>query len=192
MWLFCFQYWAGNITYLLFLSTITNAACIGDLFCVYPQINLQEESCIRIASFLSDGIVVEPGVVLPDTSLNAMYFSLKEFDLTVPVTTAVPEEDQDNGEEGFTGARLHVEGFMIAQSPFLNFKLLNLDKDAACFTMWKGQPVDSSQQRYHLPCTTLVMLELTGQLPFNCCCMCSLQSHRSVSHKLTVETGILL
>jgi hypothetical protein len=123
-------------------------------------------------------------VVLPDTSLNAMYFSLKEFDLTVPVTTAVPEEDLDNGEEGFTGARLHVEGFMIAQSPFLNFKLLNLDKDAACFTMWKGQPVDSSQQRYHL--FTLHYLGYAGTdrtTAFNCCCMCSLQSHRSVSHK---------
>jgi hypothetical protein len=65
---------------------------------------IQEESCIRIASFLSDGIVVEPRVVLPNTSLNAMYFSLKEFDLIVPVTMAMVEEDQDNGEE---------QGFML-------------------------------------------------------------------------------
>lgn len=76
-----------------------------------------------------------------------MHFSLKEFDLTVPLNAALLDEDYMEEEGGFTGARLHVEGFMIAQSPFLNFKLLNLEKDAACFTMWKGQPVDSSQQR---------------------------------------------
>jgi hypothetical protein len=114
-----------------------------------------------------------------------MYFSLKEFDLTVPVTTAVPEEDQDNGEEGFTGARLHVEGFMIAQSPFLNFKLLNLDKDAACFTMWKGQPVDSSQQRYHLFTLHYLGYALTDRTTaFQLLLyVFSLQSHRSVSYK---------
>jgi hypothetical protein len=33
-----------------------------------------------------------------------MYFSLKEFALIVPVTTAVVEDDQDNGEE---------QGFML-------------------------------------------------------------------------------
>jgi hypothetical protein len=106
--LFCFQHWAGITTYLLFLSTITNAACFGDLFCVSSQINVEEESFIRIASFLSDGIVVVPRVVLPNTSLNAMYFSLKEFDLVVPVTTAVVEEDQDMGRKVSKG-----QGFML-------------------------------------------------------------------------------
>ncbi len=43
-------------------------------------------------------------MVLPSKSLNVMCFSLKEFDLIVPVTTAVVEEDQDNGEE---------QGFML-------------------------------------------------------------------------------
>lgn len=111
------------------------------------QINLQEETCLRLASFLSDGINVEPGLVLPEKSLNAMHFSLKEFDLTVPLNAALLDEDYKEEDSGFTGARLHVEGFMVAQSPFLNFKLLNLENDAACFSMWKGQPVDSSQQR---------------------------------------------
>ncbi len=41
-------------------------------------------------------------MVLPNTSLDAMYFSLKEFDLNVSITTIVPKEDQDNAEEGFT------------------------------------------------------------------------------------------
>ncbi|XP_024386445.1 uncharacterized protein [Physcomitrium patens] len=116
--------------------------------CQPLKINLQEETCLRIASFLSDGINVEPGLVLPEASLNAMHFSLKEFDLTVPLNAALLDEDDMEEENGFTGARLHVEGFMIAQSPFLGFRLLNLEKDAACFTMWKGQPVDSSQQRW--------------------------------------------
>lgn len=124
------------------------------------QINLQEESCIRIASFLADGVVVERGVVLPDTSLNAMYFSLKEFDLTVPLKSSKFE----NGTvDGFTGARLHVEGFMLAQSPFLSFKLLNLDEDPSCFAFWKGQPVDSSQQRWVMRASQLsIALETEG------------------------------
>jgi len=58
--------------------------------CVYSQINIQEESCIQIDSFLSDGIVVEPRVFLLNTSLNAMYFNLKEFDLIISITAVVP------------------------------------------------------------------------------------------------------
>jgi hypothetical protein len=78
---------------------------------------IQEESCIRIASFLSDGIVVEPRVVLPNTSLNVMYFSLKEFDLIVPVTMAVVDEDQDNGEE---------QGFMLMITQSSQMKQLGI------------------------------------------------------------------
>ncbi|KAG0586203.1 hypothetical protein KC19_2G072000 [Ceratodon purpureus] len=131
--------------------------------CQPLKINLQEETCLRIASFLSDGINVEPGLVLPEKSLNAMHFSLKEFDLTVPLNAALLDEEETEEESGFTGARLHVEGFMIAQSPFLGFKLLNLEKDAACFTMWKGQPVDSSQQRWVMRASHLsIALETNG------------------------------
>ncbi len=35
---------------------------------VYSHINLQEEFCIWMDSFFNDGIIVEPRVVLPDTS----------------------------------------------------------------------------------------------------------------------------
>ncbi len=59
---------------------------------VYSQINIQEESCIRIDSFLSDGIIVEPRVFLLNTSLNAMYFNLKEFDSIISITAVVPQE----------------------------------------------------------------------------------------------------
>lgn len=116
------------------------------------QINLQEQSCVRIASFIADGIAVEPGVVLPDTSLNAFYFNLKEFDATVPLRAGDNEKSTGNG---FTGARLHVEGFVVAQSPFLTYRLLQLDKDPACFGFWKGQPIDASQQRWVLRASQL-------------------------------------
>jgi hypothetical protein len=69
---------------------------------------LRKSLSYEFASFLSDGIVVVPRVVLPNTSLNAMYFSLKEFDLVVPVTTAVVEEDQDMGRKVSKG-----QGFML-------------------------------------------------------------------------------
>jgi hypothetical protein len=46
---------------------------------------------MRIDSFIIDGIVVELGVVL-DTTPNAMYFNLKEFDFVVSITIAMPQE----------------------------------------------------------------------------------------------------
>jgi hypothetical protein len=48
--------------------------------------------CIRIVSFLSDGTIVELGVVLLNTSLNAMYLNIKEFDFTMFITMAMPQE----------------------------------------------------------------------------------------------------
>ena len=57
------------------------------------KINLQEESCLRITSFVADGIVVNPVGVLPDTSVNALYFSLKEIDLTISVDVAKLDQD---------------------------------------------------------------------------------------------------
>ncbi|BBN03845.1 hypothetical protein MPTK1_3g00020 [Marchantia polymorpha subsp. ruderalis] len=129
--------------------------------CQPLKINLQEESCIRIASFLADGVTVRQGVVTPETSLNAIYFSLKEFDLTVPLKANKSEEEDDDG--GFTGVRLHVEGFMVAQSPFLTFRMLDLDGDPACFPFWKGQPVDSSQQRWVMRSTHISVALETGR-----------------------------
>lgn len=127
------------------------------------KINLQEESCLRITSFVADGIVVNPGDVLPDTSVNALYFSLKEFDLTIPVDAAKLDQDIRNVVDNcFTGARLHVERLIFTQSPYLSFELLNLDKDPACFSLWKGQPVDSSQRKWFLRATHLSLSLETG------------------------------
>lgn len=127
------------------------------------KINLQEESCLRITSFVADGIVVNPGDVLPDTSVNALYFSLKEFDLTIPVDAAKLDQDIRNVVDNcFTGARLHVERLIFTQSPSVSFGLLNLEKDPACFSLWKGQPVDSSQRKWFLRATHLSLSLETG------------------------------
>ena len=83
---------------------------------------------------MADGIVVNPGDVLPDTSVNALYFSLKEFDLTIPVDAAKLDQDILNVVDNcFIGARLHVERLIFTQSPSVSFELLNLENDPTCF-----------------------------------------------------------
>lgn len=118
--------------------------------CQPLKINLQEESCLRIASFLVDGVVVEHGVVTPTTSVDSMYFSLKQLDLAIPVEVAEYGAECQNVfvNNEFTGVRLHAEDFVIIESPSLNFKILDLEKDPACFPLWQGQPIDSSQRRW--------------------------------------------
>ncbi|KAG9454208.1 hypothetical protein H6P81_007112 [Aristolochia fimbriata] len=120
--------------------------------CQPLMINLQEESCLRISSFLADGVVVNPGVVLPDFSIKSLVFTLKEFDLTVPTdhTKLSINNGSGNGnhsERPFAGARLHVENLFISESPAIKFQLLKLEKDPSCFSFWEGQPVDSSQKK---------------------------------------------
>ncbi|KAF3453529.1 hypothetical protein FNV43_RR03969 [Rhamnella rubrinervis] len=114
-------------------------------------IHLQEESCLRIASFLADGIVVNPGAVLPDFSVNSLIFVLKELDVSVPldpVQLSNSTSDRDGVQGSFAGARLHIENLFFSESPLLKLKLLNLEKDPACFCLWEGQPVDASQKKW--------------------------------------------
>jgi hypothetical protein len=129
------------------------------------KINLQEESCLIITSFVAEGIMVNPGDVLPNTSVNALYYGLKEIDLTIPVDVAKLDQDickiVDNC---FTGARLHVERLIFIQSSYLSFELLNLEKDPTCFSLWKGQPIDSSQRKWFLRATHLGLSLETGSL----------------------------
>ncbi|KAI5064107.1 hypothetical protein GOP47_0020777 [Adiantum capillus-veneris] len=120
------------------------------LQCQPLKLVIQEESCLRLASFLVDGVVVDHGVVIATTSVDSMYFFLKQLDLVVPV-----EATERNGEipdnfssQNFTGARLHVDDFVFVQSPSLSLKSLELDKDPACFMLWQGQPIDASQRRW--------------------------------------------
>ncbi|KAK1440012.1 hypothetical protein QVD17_05837 [Tagetes erecta] len=106
--------------------------------CQPLMIHLQEESCLRISSLLADGILVNHGDVSPDFSVNSVEFKVKGLDLTVPLVN----------ESSFTGARLHIENLYFQDSPSLRLKLLNLEKDPACFCLWKGQPIDSSQKKW--------------------------------------------
>ncbi|POO00472.1 UHRF1-binding protein 1-like [Trema orientale] len=117
--------------------------------CQPLMIHLQEESCLRISSFLADGVVVNPGSVLPDFSINSFIFNLKELEVTVPLDPAkLGSPENVVVQNSFTGARLHIENLFFSESPSLKLKLLNLEKDPACFCLWEGQPVDASQKKW--------------------------------------------
>ncbi|CAK9150289.1 unnamed protein product [Ilex paraguariensis] len=131
--------------------------------CQPLMIYLQEESCLRISSFLSDGIVVNPGDILPDFSVNSLVFNLKGLDITVPLDMEKPSYPLGCGninfQSSFSGARLHIKDLFFSESPFLRLSLLNLEKDPACFCLWDGQPVDASQKKWTLG-ASLISLSL--------------------------------
>ncbi|XP_027339754.1 uncharacterized protein LOC113853541 isoform X3 [Abrus precatorius] len=120
--------------------------------CQPLMIHLQEESCLRISSLLADGIVVNPGDILPDFSVKSFIFNIKGLDVTVPFDKAkldISSSDVDNSVKTmFTGARLHIENLFFLNSPSLKLRMLNLEKDPACFCLWEGQPVDASQMKW--------------------------------------------
>ncbi|XP_038904052.1 uncharacterized protein LOC120090451 isoform X2 [Benincasa hispida] len=122
------------------------------IHCQPLTIHLQEKSCLRISSFLADGIVVNPGSVLPDFSISSIILSLKELDVTVPLDVAKSSDYHSSwdgiSQSSFDGARLHIKNMQFSESPSLNLRLLNLDKDPACFLLWEGQPVDASQKKW--------------------------------------------
>lgn len=106
---------------------------------------------MRISSFLADGIVVGPGSILPDASVNSFILVLKELDVTVPLEMEkvyTPKSRKSIPHSFFNGAKLHIENLLFNESPFLKLKLLNLEKDPACFCFWQGQPVDASQRKW--------------------------------------------
>ncbi|EES12901.1 hypothetical protein BDA96_06G246600 [Sorghum bicolor] len=120
--------------------------------CQPLTVTLQEQSCLRIASFLADGVVPNRGAILPESSINSLTFSLKEFDLSVPLDaeeiTKCSGTKNTSPQSSFSGARLHVEDLYFCQSPSAKCPLLNLDRDPACFLLWEYQPVDASQMKW--------------------------------------------
>ncbi|BAF15875.1 uncharacterized protein [Oryza sativa Japonica Group] len=120
--------------------------------CEPLMVTLQEQSCLRIASFLADGVVANRSAILPDSSINSMSFYIKEFDLSIPLDAE--EITRYSGtknvcpQSSFMGARLHVENLYFCESPSEKCLLLNLDKDPACFLLWGYQPVDASQRKW--------------------------------------------
>lgn len=106
---------------------------------------------MRISSFLADGVVVNPGAVLPDFSVNSFIFILKELYISVPLDQVQSSNSTGNGDgvpNSFAGARLHIENLFFSEAPSLRLRLLNLEKDPACFCLWEGQPVDASQKKW--------------------------------------------
>lgn len=96
--------------------------------------------------------MVNPGDVLPDYSVGTFEFGLKEFDLSIPLDAGKVEDFPGYGVTdtpvSFSGARLHIEDLVFTQSPLIKCKLLNLDKDPACFSLWEDQPIDASQRKW--------------------------------------------
>ncbi|KAL0000941.1 hypothetical protein SO802_014722 [Lithocarpus litseifolius] len=120
--------------------------------CQPLMIYLQEESCLRIFSFLTDGVVVNRGAVLPDFSVNSLVFTLKELVFTIPLDVGKlnngASNKDSNIQSSFSGARLHIKNLLFSESPSLELRMLNLEKDPACFCLWEGQPVDASQKKW--------------------------------------------
>ncbi|KAK4420728.1 hypothetical protein Salat_2023300 [Sesamum alatum] len=101
---------------------------------------------------LADGIVVcNSGAVLPDFSIKSLVFNLKGLDVTVPLEIGKPNHSSQSSnmpfQSSFAGARLRIEDLMFSQSPSLELRFLNLEKDPACFCLWENQPVDASQKK---------------------------------------------
>ncbi|PNY03691.1 hypothetical protein L195_g000098 [Trifolium pratense] len=129
--------------------------------CQPLMIHLQEESCLRISSFIADGIVVSPGDILPDFSVKSFIFTLKGLDLTVPFDKDkldISRSDMDSTiHTSFTGARLHIESLLFLDSPSLILRMLNLEKDPACFCLWEGQPIDATQKKWTAKASQLTL-----------------------------------
>ncbi|KAL9297842.1 hypothetical protein ACSQ67_023738 [Phaseolus vulgaris] len=120
--------------------------------CQPLMIHLQEETCLKISSFLADGIVVNPGDILPDFSVKSFIFNLKGLDLTVPSDKTHLDMSKTNMnntvKNSFAGARLRIENLFFSDSPSLKLRILNLKKDPACFCLWEDQPIDASQKKW--------------------------------------------
>lgn len=84
--------------------------------------------------------------------MKSFVFNLKGLDLTVPFDQTkldISKSDMDNTvQTSFTGARLHIENLFFLNSPSLKLRMLNLEKDPACFCLWEGQPIDASQKKW--------------------------------------------
>ncbi|XP_058730517.1 uncharacterized protein LOC131602429 isoform X1 [Vicia villosa] len=120
--------------------------------CQPLMVHLHEESCLRISSFLADGIVVNRGDILPDSSVNSFIFTLKGLDTTVPLDKAQLDFCVSNTDDTdkflFVGARLHIENLFVLDSPLMKLRTLNLEEDPACFCLWEDQPIDASQKKW--------------------------------------------
>lgn len=120
--------------------------------CQPLMIHVQEESCLRISSFLADGIVVGPGSVLPDSSVSSFMLTLQALDLTVPLDAGRLKDHGYSNNSAFPNlfsrAMLHIENLFMFESPSLRLGLLHLENDPACFCLWDDQPIDAGLKKW--------------------------------------------
>ena len=124
---------------------------------------------MRIFSFLTDGVVVNRGAVLPDFSVNSLVFTLKELVFTIPLDVGKlnngASDKDSNIHSSFSGARLHIKNLLFSESPSLKLRMLNLEKDPACFCLWEGQTIDASQKKWTTKASQLSLsLETSSDL----------------------------
>ncbi|KAH7860853.1 hypothetical protein Vadar_018787 [Vaccinium darrowii] len=84
-----------------------------------------------------------------------------------------------NFQSCFSGARLHIEILFFSESPSLTLKLLNLEKDTACFCLWEDQPIDASQKKWTTGASLLSYLWKHTMARLDC--ECSLNSSSGLS-----------
>ncbi|TYH74762.1 hypothetical protein ES332_D05G424800v1 [Gossypium tomentosum] len=134
----------------------------GENFCppIYPLGKQEWQLPVGVPLISLHSLQVKPSPPPPsftsrtviNSSVNSFVFTLKELEISVPLHTS--KFDNPGGEEdhalqnSFAGARLHFEKLFFCESPSLNLKLLNLEKDPACLSVWDGQPVDASLKKW--------------------------------------------
>lgn len=111
--------------------------------------------------------MVNPGDIMPDTSINSLQFNMKKLEITVPLEPRKPDHPTYfHNPSSFNGARLHIENLHFSESPFLKIGLLNLDMDAACFCLWECQPIDASQKKWSTGASLIGLSLETCNNPF--------------------------
>eukprot|EP00850_Spirogloea_muscicola_P001672 SM000006S19437 [mRNA] locus=s6:755889:763182:+ [translate_table: standard] len=145
------------------------------------EVHLQEEACLRIASLLADSMTGGKGTTTSTPCLQYILLCLDDFDLILPIsgdeevsttstasategaTTLLTMHSTFSNRERFTGARLHLQDLVICEDPSLRFRLLQVEKDAACFSLWPDQPVNTSSMRISMSAGTITFaLESEG------------------------------
>uniref|UniRef100_A0A7N0V5U2 Chorein N-terminal domain-containing protein n=2 Tax=Kalanchoe fedtschenkoi TaxID=63787 RepID=A0A7N0V5U2_KALFE len=134
--------------------------------CQPLMIHFHEEAFLRIASFLSDGVVVGRGTVLPDFSINSIVFTLRELIVTVPMDMKKLNSELNRvamEQSIFSGARLQIRSLVFSERPTLKFRILKLEKDPGCFLLWESQPADASQNKWTVGASHITLsLETSG------------------------------
>ncbi|XWS68691.1 hypothetical protein CRYUN_Cryun04dG0112900 [Craigia yunnanensis] len=118
----------------------------GKKFCppIYPLGERQWHLTVGVPLICLHSLQVKPSPLPPSFASQTVIGCqpLMELDVSVPLDTS--KLDNPGGGENhimqksFAGARLHIEKLFFSESSSLKLKLLNLEKDPACFSLWDG------------------------------------------------------